>query len=430
MRRQDGIDLVGSVHVRAKPRPRQSEPDIQDPDADPAEPRIARINEAVSTARQLRRSTDQRGHVRVAADNPIKGDKIGRFDLIRERDKVADDVPDAIGMTLPLRLPACSRDVGARCVDIDGRGGTGPQEFVMDRTHPTANVEDGLTFDTALGKRLDQRPSEGSGAFLAVGVQLLGRVARIELAIERRVARRAAVHDSILPAAAATSRRRRRLPTRPARPDPPAPIRPTRPTRPKARPYPVWYGAPYGQTCPGTGRQDHSSVPRLTRAIELQVLSAPKSVIPPMPPPSPRPNIWGEPDPSRRGPQLIMPIGRPTPLASPGLAGVDGQALNGQLLNGQPLFVAELHLNLADLDDWPLLRSMLEAAGERLAVRGEPVRFLRGTYLPEDSRLLCLFKAPTAESVRGVLAAANLQAVRIGAAVDLPDVPEDADADR
>ena len=138
-----------------------------------------------------------------------------------------------------------------------------------------------------------------------------------------------------------------------------------------------------------------------------------------MPPPLPRANMEGEPDPLRRGPQLIMPIGRPTPLASHGLAPA----------NGQTLFVAELQLNLADLDDWPLLHSMLEAAGERLAVRGEPVRFQRGTYLPDDSRLLCLFKAPTAESVRGVLAAANLQAVRIGAAVDLP-YPQDADADR
>lgn len=120
-----------------------------------------------------------------------------------------------------------------------------------------------------------------------------------------------------------------------------------------------------------------------------------------------------------------MPIGRPTPLASRGLA-----AVNGHALNGQALFVAEVQLNLADLDDWPLLHSMLATAGDRLAVRGEPVQFIRGTYLPDDSRLLCLFKAPTAESVRGVLAAANLQAVRIGAAVDLPDVPLDADADR
>jgi hypothetical protein len=120
-----------------------------------------------------------------------------------------------------------------------------------------------------------------------------------------------------------------------------------------------------------------------------------------------------------------MPTGRPTPLASRGFA-----AVNGQALNGQALFVAEVQLNLADLDDWPLLHSMLATAGERLAVRGEAVRFLRGTYLPDDSQLLCLFKAPTAESVRGVLAAANLQAVRIGAAVDLPDVPQDPDADR
>lgn len=189
MGRQDGIDLVGAVHVRAKPRPRQSEPDIQDPDADPAEPRVTRIDEAVSSTRQGRRSTDQRSHFRVAADHPIERDKIGRFDLVRERDKVADEVPDAVGMALPLRLSARRRDVGAGCVDIDGRCGTRPKEFVVHRTHPTTNIEDGLTLDTALGERVDQRPSQGGGAILVVSVQLFGRMARIELAIERRVAR-------------------------------------------------------------------------------------------------------------------------------------------------------------------------------------------------------------------------------------------------
>jgi hypothetical protein len=86
------------------------------------------------------------------------------------------------------------------------------------------------------------------------------------------------------------------------------------------------------------------------------------------------------------------------------------------------LFAAELRLTLTSLDDWPLLRSMLAAASERVAGRGELVRCLSGTYLPDDGRLLCLFTGPSVESVRGVLAATNLPLVRIRAAIALPDV--------
>jgi hypothetical protein len=58
----------------------------------------------------------------------------------------------------------------------------------MDGTHATADVEDGLPVDTPLGQRLDQRASQTHGALLAVGAKMLGRVAGVELTIERGVA--------------------------------------------------------------------------------------------------------------------------------------------------------------------------------------------------------------------------------------------------
>jgi hypothetical protein len=92
------------------------------------------------------------------------------------------------------------------------------------------------------------------------------------------------------------------------------------------------------------------------------------------------------------------------------------------------LVAAEVRVTLADLDDWPLLRSVLVIASARRAEGGEVVRCVSGTYLPDDGRLLCIFLAPTVESVRWVLDAANLPTVRVGPAIWLPDLDPQEDA--
>ena len=91
------------------------------------------------------------------------------------------------------------------------------------------------------------------------------------------------------------------------------------------------------------------------------------------------------------------------------------------IVTDEAMFAAELRLTLA-LRDWPLLLSMLASASDRLAARGDLVRCLSGTYLPDEGRLLCVFAAPSVESVREVLAAANLSSVRVRPAVVLPVV--------
>jgi hypothetical protein len=50
---------------------------------------------------------------------------------------------------------------------------------------------------------------------------------------------------------------------------------------------------------------------------------------------------------------------------------------------------------------------------------GKPVRYLRSTFLPEDSRCFCLFEAPTRQLVRDVNEAAKLPVTRIVEALDL-----------
>ena len=92
------------------------------------------------------------------------------------------------------------------------------------------------------------------------------------------------------------------------------------------------------------------------------------------------------------------------------------------------IFAAESRITLLGPRDWPLLRSMLAAAGDRIADEGPSVRWLSGTYLPDEGRLLNLFAAPSAEVVRRVLLAAGVSAVWITPAVALGDLDRAIDA--
>jgi hypothetical protein len=62
------------------------------------------------------------------------------------------------------------------------------QEPVVDRTHASADLEHGLPIDTPRGERLDQCASQAHRAVPTVGAQMPGRVANVELTIERGVA--------------------------------------------------------------------------------------------------------------------------------------------------------------------------------------------------------------------------------------------------
>ena len=57
------------------------------------------------------------------------------------------------------------------------------------------------------------------------------------------------------------------------------------------------------------------------------------------------------------------------------------------------------------------------------AAEGQPVRYLRSTYTPGDSRCRCLFEAPNAAVVQAVNDAAQLPYGRIVLAVELPGIP-------
>ncbi len=56
---------------------------------------------------------------------------------------------------------------------------------------------------------------------------------------------------------------------------------------------------------------------------------------------------------------------------------------------------------------------------QEFASAGNPVRYLRSTFVPGEARLMCLFEAPDADIVERVNQAAGLPYTRVVQAVDL-----------
>jgi len=59
------------------------------------------------------------------------------------------------------------------------------------------------------------------------------------------------------------------------------------------------------------------------------------------------------------------------------------------------------------------------ASAEKATTDGTAVRYLRSTFVPGESKCMCLFEANTAEAVRAVNESAGLPFTRIVEALDL-----------
>jgi hypothetical protein len=57
--------------------------------------------------------------------------------------------------------------------------------------------------------------------------------------------------------------------------------------------------------------------------------------------------------------------------------------------------------------------------GQQFTAQGKAVRYIRSTFVPDESRCMCLFEAPTRDLVREVNDAARLPYTRIVEALDL-----------
>lgn len=63
-------------------------------------------------------------------------------------------------------------------------------------------------------------------------------------------------------------------------------------------------------------------------------------------------------------------------------------------------------------------RALIEMS-QRFTARGEHIRYLRSTYIPSESRYMCLFEAPDSQTVEELNEVAKAPFLRVIEAVDL-----------
>lgn len=84
------------------------------------------------------------------------------------------------------------------------------------------------------------------------------------------------------------------------------------------------------------------------------------------------------------------------------------------------LFVVERRLPKASSQQLALLQSALSGAAARFGDRGDGIRYLCSIFVARQDRLISLFTAENAETVRAVNEAALIPFSSIEAAVELP----------
>ena len=94
-----------------------------------------------------------------------------------------------------------------------------------------------------------------------------------------------------------------------------------------------------------------------------------------------------------------------------------------------PVYLVERVLRGVTVESLEMLRHRTEEACRTAVARGKPVRYLRSTFAPGESRCQCLFEAPSAELVREVNDAAGFPYDRIMLAVDLGAIGSGANSE-
>ena len=88
-----------------------------------------------------------------------------------------------------------------------------------------------------------------------------------------------------------------------------------------------------------------------------------------------------------------------------------------------PVYMVERILPGATVESLEALRTASQRACAASTQTGKPVRYVRSTFTPGESRCRCLFEAPNVDLVRGVNEAAQLPYSRIILALDLESSP-------
>lgn len=84
-----------------------------------------------------------------------------------------------------------------------------------------------------------------------------------------------------------------------------------------------------------------------------------------------------------------------------------------------PVYVADRNLPGITMDQLADAQKAVIETSQRHSEEGEPVQYIRSTYIPGDDRCMCLFEAENADSVRSVNDEAGVPYLRVVEAFDL-----------
>ena len=83
-----------------------------------------------------------------------------------------------------------------------------------------------------------------------------------------------------------------------------------------------------------------------------------------------------------------------------------------------PTYVVEAYMPRSHAQQARAAGRRARAAAEELSREGEPIRYVRTTFLPEDETCFHVFEAPSAEVVEAASSRAELGRARVVPAID------------
>jgi hypothetical protein len=84
-----------------------------------------------------------------------------------------------------------------------------------------------------------------------------------------------------------------------------------------------------------------------------------------------------------------------------------------------PIFMVDRSLPGVTKDQLAAAQQAAIATGRKFTAQGKPVRYIRSTFIPSESRCMCLFESTNADLVREVNEEAKIPFNRIVEAQDL-----------
>lgn len=84
-----------------------------------------------------------------------------------------------------------------------------------------------------------------------------------------------------------------------------------------------------------------------------------------------------------------------------------------------PVYMVERELPGVSMDQLAAAQKAAIETGQQFTAEGKNVRYIRTTFVPNESSCMCLFEADDAEHVREVNEAAKIPYTRIVEALDL-----------